>query len=476
MNFSINIIDNININSGTATVTSVKPYRLVTSTKNENLTSEQKVYNISGSTSSKNRIIIAKIVVTPGTNKRFIKIPSFSNRNLKLKLKKATTSKSASGHSYTSYYEFDVCYYNTVSINKESDVSVDLIYNDSIMPTRGGGVKTITQIITNGTSLGKNGETKNITIVGTPGSEATVCIKDGDGRSILRNENTDIYSSDNSVSAAHQFKIDSSGSYSFKQVFPGTVYLPTKVNGSMAASGTDKIIFDSLANVKVGDRVSLSTNNDGTVVHEVTVLDPDFNNANECTVSPDLTAADNTTVNFSRSREYTLELKALDGTSLGPKISTTYPTYTWYQYLDPVVTIRVTPSNYKVSHFNGVSTGPLADGVSHDKKYSGTAFSTTDTYVSFNYTLDVGGGQTFTGFTVPQYSTTFSDTERPSKSDWTNSVPSKNGGTDLTINNFSATSVGSQTITISGNLVINKFGNKDVIVELDLDKVTTNSK
>ena len=80
----------------------------------------------------------------------------------------------------------------------------------------------------------------------------------------------------------------------------------------MAASGTDKIIFDDLTGVKVGDRLALSSNPHSTITYEVTELNPDHDNKNECLVSPNFTAADNTAVRFTRSREYTLNIEEYD--------------------------------------------------------------------------------------------------------------------------------------------------------------------
>ena len=81
MNFSINIIDNINNNSGTVTVTRVSTYILTTSTKFGGHAKEQKIYNIKGSTNSKARITIATIKIEAASGKRFIKPPSLSPRS-----------------------------------------------------------------------------------------------------------------------------------------------------------------------------------------------------------------------------------------------------------------------------------------------------------------------------------------------------------------------------------------------------------
>ena len=485
MNFSIDIIDNVNNNSGTVTVTGVSPYTLITSTKLGGFTKEQKIYNIKGSTNSKGRITVATIKIeatytvdSSGVKtytKRFIKSPSLNSKNnIKFILNSIEQSTSSSGHKHATSYLFNVIYYNTSSVVTQDGVSANLVYNDSTIPTRGSGVLNLTQLITGSTILNKSGDRKKITIVGTPKSTDTITIKDDNGNSILNNQNTMITDSDYESCEAHSFTIGSNGMYSFHQDFPSVVSKGTAVNGSMAASGASKIIFDSLTNVKVGDKVILSTAVDDTTSIKVTELDPDGDNVNECTVSPNLTAADNATVRFKRSREYYLNIETSSG--LGSGIPTTTPTYTWYQYIDPVLTIKATPgSDFEIKEFNDVAV-TLGDGDPHEKEYHGTAIAADGRRISFSYTLDVGSGHTFTSFTTPIFSQDLDSTTYPTRSHWTNSIPSKNGGTDVEIVDITTTAIGAQTLKISGVLYINRFGNKDVTMELNLDNITTNSR
>ena len=232
--------------------------------------------------------------------------------------------------------------------------------------------------------------------------------------------------------------------------------------------------------MKVGDRLALSSNPHSTTTYEVTELNPDHDNKNECLVSPNFTAADNTAVRFTRSREYTLNIEETNATvnditfKQSPNGVGCYAY--WSQYRDPILTIRLTPSNYKISHFNGVSTGPLADGVSHDVKYTGRSFVDDGREIDFSYVLDVGVGHTFRAFTIPRYAKNLDTDKRPDTSHWANSNITFNGGTDLKIDNWTSTTLSAQTLTISGKLTINKLGRKDLIVELDLDKVTENTK
>ena len=511
MNFSINIVDNINSNSGVVTVDQKSPYRLTSSTEFGGFKGEQKIYNIKGSTSSKSRITIATIRIDANSGKRFIKSPSLNSKNnIKLILNSVDKTTSSSGHKYISSYLFNVVYYNTVSVSKQDGISADLVYNDSVIPTRGSGALNITTLTTGKSVLNRNHDRRNIKIFGAPKSTITFTINDEDGNCIIPQDPPDLFhfpTGQSKIDAnkaindmsyfyantstsdymptgskpynAHRCTIGSSGVYSFYLDFPSVTIRATKVNGSMAASGTDKIKFDDLTGVKIGDRLMLASSSDETTSSEVIALDPDDDDVNECTVSPNFTAADNAIVRFKRSREYYINIESSSG--LGPNVPTSSPTYTWRQYRDPILTIKVTPgSDYKISHFNDVAISPTpSDGDPHEKKYSGKVLSTPGTRVDFSYLLDVGGGHTFTSFTTPIFSkniTRFYTTDTNDKSHWTNSVTIDNGGTDIDINNISSTAIGAQTLKISGTLTINKFGTKDVTMELNLDNITSNSR
>ena len=58
-------------------------------------------------------------------------------------------------------------------------------------------------------------------------------------------------------------------------------------------------------------------------------------------------------------------------------------------------------------------------------------------------------------------------------SDWTNTLATENGGTEVMINNISIGSAGSTKMTITLVFQILKWGISDVTMELDLDKILT---
>ena len=58
-------------------------------------------------------------------------------------------------------------------------------------------------------------------------------------------------------------------------------------------------------------------------------------------------------------------------------------------------------------------------------------------------------------------------------SDWTNTVAGNNGGTEVLITGITIGSTGATTISITANVMIKKWGNSDVVMDLDLDKIVT---
>lgn len=56
-------------------------------------------------------------------------------------------------------------------------------------------------------------------------------------------------------------------------------------------------------------------------------------------------------------------------------------------------------------------------------------------------------------------------------SDWTNSVPSANGGTNILISSLSTKNLSATEISITGRVFIDTFGGADVTMDLDLDSI-----
>lgn len=498
MRFSINIVDNIGSNSGDITVTRKAPYTLDTLTNNGGFRNEQKVYNIEGSIPSNSRVVIATIKIAYKNSKAqyskrfFAKAPFLkTNNNVKLVLKSTETYSITDSDtqyrpgSYNHTYTFDVTYLNTKPTSRQNAVVANLIYKDTNLPIyRHQGVDVsnkISKITFGNPTLKRAGEKRKITIVGYYGARVVLKVKDDNNNSILDSDLPFITTATDSngiQSNCLDITIPKGGRYSFDQVFPSITSKATAVNGSMAASGgSDDVIFDDLTGVKVGDKVILGSASGSVATSlSVTALNPNGNNVNECTISPRLTAADNAAVLFKRSRTYDIDWYYYSMPSV-------VENYKLYQYRNPVLTLKAKGhANYTINLFDGAATG-LSHSTDHEKLYDGvantyahktTGYPHVKNIFNFSYSL-TKTGKNYSSFTAPVFNNSIKSEDASNfnkRSDWTNSVASSNGGTIIQITNI-ATTQSTTVITLSGTVVVEKWGTKDVVMELDFPSLIT---
>ena len=441
MNFSINIIDIINKNSGVVTVTEKPPYILETTTKNGGLTNEQIIYNIKGSTSSKGRIIIATIKIERliATNTRaFFKMPSISSKyNIKLVPKSVkkdiiTANTDYRNGEYIHTYLFDVLYNNTKSVSVQSNATGNLVYGDKPIPKRKRGYAGITGIDFGNKLIKENGCSREIRVFGKPGAQAKIRVVDDNDRDILgpppfadyilkrnsRNHNLYGVMQDETGDGrlSREILIPPSGVYSFKVDFPSVVSKKTQVNG--AFSSVNKIVLDDAFGIKAGDKVIKNTLQDGDETTGLTVVavNPDGDNENELQLSTTVSYSDNDRLMFKRARAYKFYITTDDG--LAPNIPRSWPTYTFKQFKNPILTVQVGSDagrlNYEITHFNDVDIDPnLGAGQPHLSYFTGspclkvedksktTSYKNVKTSIPFKYKLDLTGVHTFTSFTKP---------------------------------------------------------------------------
>tara|TARA_R110002020_G_scaffold254117_2_gene467859 strand:- start:12454 stop:13980 length:1527 start_codon:yes stop_codon:yes gene_type:complete len=501
MNFSINIIDITNNNSGAVTITERLPYRLKTTTKNGGKEKgEQIIYNIKGSKLSKNKVVVATIKIEKNSaNRAFFKKPSISSKHsIKLVLKSVEKSTVASSAVYRDgeyivTYVFDIVYQGTSAINIQDNAIANLIYNDKPIPKRIKSYAGITNISFGKRLLKRNGGTQKIKIFGRSGVTAKVRMVDDNGVSILapskrtnaverhniqygRGGTSDDFGVMKDKTGAdvqsREILIPSSGVYSFDVNYPSVVSKATKVNG--AVSGATKVVFDSLKGVKAGDRVILRSTLDETTGLTVNNVNPDGDNINELTLSSSVTWADNISIIFKRTRSYKFHITTDDG--LASHIPRTQPTYTINQYRNPILTIKLSTlrSVYAITHFNDVATS-LSAGVAHTSSFAGlpcvvsadldsTRHPTVKKRISFKYKLDLTGSHTFTNF-----GTGVNDSTIPTTNDWTRTTGDTSEISIHSITGVLGGSPSGNTIDISGIIDIHKWGKEDVTMELPLD-------
>ena len=179
---------------------------------------------------------------------------------------------------------------------------------------------------------------------------------------------------------------------------------------------------------------------------------------------------------------------------------TSDPTYTLKHYNDIVLTFKASAgTSYDITHVNGVATGFSGTGEDHSSSYIGKPNKTAAQLenvsyvkkdVTLVYTLNGKGTNAFSvrtpffsnevGFIKAGEPYASTPTYFGGGSDWTNTIPSENGGTIVSVRELhtalsadGGTANGICTITIK--FEIEKWGLENVTMDLDLDRVLTAS-
>ena len=186
-----------------------------------------------------------------------------------------------------------------------------------------------------------------------------------------------------------------------------------------------------------------------------------------CFVCEHRTAGDNEILTFKRNKQYSVNLIPDLTSTIDSRVITKY---TLKQYTNPILKLRLTEgtgSSFTITQFNDVATG-LSAGADHDVAYVGESKKGSTRLIKIKYLISCGAN--ITAVTMPIFSK-----RQQSSSSWTNSVLKDNGRMDINISNFQNTAIGSTTITLTFDLLINKWGTEDVVMALDLDDVLTHA-
>ena len=504
MPFSVSLVDTEN--SGDIVVVGVRNTRTRKRTTRGGFSDQKDTYSVTGYVPKGSSTKIATVRISAGSNKYFKKIPTLSySGNSRLTLVprkgKSGTIKTTfdAGKAYAAAtritaYVFDLIYSSTEPSSYSNPVIGNLNFNDISVPSR---TESINSVQFGESNISIHGGTRDITVTGTPGTTFNINILNSDENSILTNTNSTFVDRRGKTIPDLRKTINSTGSFSFKQKFPKIpLVVRTAINGSMAASGATRIIFDDLTGVEVGDLLFMAAIPATTTVKVVT-LNPTGGNANECDVSDSVTAADDSVAIFRRPTSYSLNIGP--SSSFGAAMPTTDPTYTITQLANIKLTIKASVgTNTNITHFNGVATS-FSDGDDHTITFTGPANKTSSQLknnsnikkkVSFTYLLNGKGTNSFSGRS-PFFSKTsaFVKAGEPNAStsshfgggsDWTNTIPADNGGTDIDIVGITKTlaadgGTANGLCTIKFDLIINRWGSQDLTIDLDIDRVLTSS-
>ena len=386
--------------------------------------------------------------------------------------------------------EGEIWIYSTV-IHADTDVDVDFntgmvieIIIDEI--AKKDEERVINSIGISG-STGKTDTKRTISINATKDTEFDVVMfRKSTGKSILQTPNSTIMDSTFGIIPSKKFRLDKSKTVTINQLIPSSNILLTKTNGGFSSVST--ITLDSVSGLLEGDKL---TTLDKTQVPSSTIRTISSINipAKQVTLNGNVSIADDKKVLFSRSDEYYIDVIPSDHPEGKPTFSKNIPEksitadgreyfYSIKQNLDTVISLAWANTIGSGSH---TLPDPIVFIGKNNTTTKDVKILSSSTIV--NTSSRVGGSFRFTvlfkvghphGYGAPS-SPSFSNTDAAA-SDWTNSIASLNGGSEVILHKFQATrsttTTTNDTITLTCYGSIKKFGNQNVEMVFDLNEIT----
>tara|TARA_R100000654_G_C2681483_1_gene127346 strand:- start:415 stop:1968 length:1554 start_codon:yes stop_codon:yes gene_type:complete len=383
--------------------------------------------------------------------------------------------------------------------------------------------RIINKVYFGSNTIKPTGETRPIKVYGTPGLVVDIAVNkvdnilDADGNivnsiessilngkaGVLRNL-SEIATFSNGVAMTTVTKtIPQSGNCTVLVDFPSIKVKKTKINGAVARGKTTTL--DDNSDIRVGDIMYFGKTRLSRVSAVSTV-------SNQIVTDQPIVISDNVGVVFEREIQYNINVYCNNTTGtnyksgLSSKIVNTDPTFVLNQFNNPALCLEILAgSNHSITHVDDVAVDGAGNGVDYYASYLGRANATygqlentSNTFrkATIKLTINASGSQAFTANRVPFFSgrsiTNISDnTNTPTTSDFfvdnilatsdfTNTNPSDNGGTEFSISNASSVlsadgGTANGICTLTFDLIIDKWGTKDFKVTLDLDDLLTSA-
>ena len=474
---NVKIVDDRNINKyATSLVTANDGYTVDTVTAFGNNSDRDIITSTINSSSIINKAVkVASLTVTADNGyfikgRPYLEDNSFSKGVIRIKNPKITRDN----NNFITKYTFDVIVRSNNNKLLSLNASSFLLYKTGVIPTVR---KEITSVTFGGPQISIQGGQREIKVYGNCGAEFDLTVtKASDGLSIIKKANSTVLTPSGVVGSMRRTLYDTKRlnditSYTCLQTFPRPIVNNTTVV-SGASSGGTQIKFTSLNNVAVGDEIVAPEIAGGRTV-KVTVLNPDTDDVNECSLSESITIADGQPVYFIRKETYNINVYPREDTVLGPNIPKLEPHFTITQHTNPILklTATETDSGYvgpgEIIYIGKVNANPYNFASTH--KATAGARSSVVHYHSYlfraTYTLTATSG-TFRDIKTPVWSKTDSTV-----SDWSNSVPANNGGTEIDIYSISVSGHSTTTYSIVFDVLIHKWGTDDVTMNINLDNI-----
>ncbi len=464
------------------TVTPTSDYTITQETENGGFKDEKEKLTISGKMTHNVLNQVASIKIEADSGYYFSKKP-YLNTDFEDNLSMEIVSKTKTNKKISSY-TIEISYKNNVGIISTSYPKASINY--SIEPVYSRTIQ-IDKLSVNTSIIKSEGESRIIKIIGAPGATFGLAVNEQfintmddpnpdvtitrdtiqsiGARSILNKANSTYdfgYGEDLRII---QGTIGDKGVYTINQKFPSTEAIRAKTN--VAKSSASFISVDSNTGIRKDDKAYARgfTNLQSPIVNTIAGA----NTVNLLTdgSAASVTIADNEIVTFKRKKAYSVELIPSLSSTLGSNVTSSY---TLMQYPKSTLKLRLYTAGtaFTITHFNDVATG-LSAGAEHDSVYIGEVNRPMSSgVITVKYLLDIVNSDNFTAVSTPKFNKIKQDI-----SNWTNSVPEDNGGTNISMFSFSKTALNANTITLTFKFKINTIGKEDVMMVLDLDNILT---
>ena len=417
-------------NNNTVEVVDKNGITFSSKTINGGFADEKKVFSFSGRVLKNKPTIIGELTLTAAQNNSFKKNPgikpsSDKNNNIKSYLKTVlkNTTKDSSGNIIS--YTYNLVYTGKEDVSVSNRVKYDLSNEVKTIRT----VKTgITGVEFGSTRLSESGEDRVVTVTGTPGSTFKLAITE------------------------------------FTDSLPSATAIAQGYKEQIVLSSTEKSI---LSKKNYNSEINLNGSN-------YNIITATMGKSGKYSFVQKFPAKKSTT-RYAVCVEAVGVIGNWNGWSKG-----TYKGWegwyckTLYQHPNPKLILRVTKTSDKYG-INGNAVGVnsvdyVYNGVFNEKSNT-PEFKLVYNLVSDGRTLAIKSGASGDDLSGTFGDPVFSNIDS-SKSDWTNSVAAKNGGTEIQIWNADAV-LGSPATTATLTLYakIIKWGTKSVTMSLDLDDV-----
>ena len=441
---------------------------------------------------------------------------NYESLNKNLKLVQAETSYegvSSGTYSDSKFFKYYLVYTGRQNIGSSNRVKCFLNYKQ----TREEVESRLVSKVNFGSNIIKpTGETRPIKVYGTPGLVVDIAVNKVDNildsdenivntiessilnrkAGVLRNL-SEIATLSNGVAMTTVTKtIPQSGNCTVFVDFPSINIKKTKINGAVTRGST--ITLDDNSDIRVGDIMYFGK----TRLAKVTST----NTSNQVVTDQPIVISDNVGVVFKREAQYNINVYCNNTTGtnyksgLSSRIASTDPTFVLNQFNNPALCLEILAgNNHSITHVDDVAVAGAGDGIDYYVSYLGRVNATygqientSNTFrkATIKLTINAKGSQAFTANRVPHFGgrsiTNIADSvNTPTTtdfvvSDFTNTNPLDNGGTEFLINNASSVlsadgGTANGICTLTFDLVIEKWGTKDFKVTLDLDDLLTSA-